>query len=188
MIKDSALTNQLFVVLTLPEKDISPLSQLQEKVAAAYNLFPDGQYPELHITLDKVQIEGVQTATQTIRKIAANTQQVKIEIDDFTCFDNNFLVLNIAETDSLLTVSNTLHNKLRSRQLSTIYNYQDWQFHITLISDLLSDKSIPQVDFNKMCSLLEGINHPLTTHAQNIELWRPTLDPEAKVITSYSLE
>lgn len=188
MIKDSALTNELFVVLTLPQEDISPLTQLQEKVAATYDLFPDGQYPELHITLDKVQIEAVQTAIQTLRKIAANNQQVKIQIDDFTCFDNNFLVLNVAETDSLLTLSNTLHNRLSWQQISTIHNYQDWKFHITLISDLLSDKSIPQVDFNKMCLILEGISHPLTTYAQNIELWRPTLDPEDKVIASYSLE
>ena len=188
MTKDNWLSDELFIVLTLPEKDVSPLTQLQKKVASDYDLFPEGKYPELHITLNKVEHQAVQPTTDIIKQTAASALPIRIQVNDFTCFDNNFLVINVEETDSLLNLAARLHSQLNRHNLSTIEDYyQNWKFHITLISDLLSNNSIPHPDFKQMCTILDGIQQPISTYAKAIEFWRPTLNPEKKVIASFPL-
>jgi 2'-5' RNA ligase len=173
--------------LTLPEKDIVPLTQFQKEVAAAYDLFPEGKYPELHITLNKVPQKSAKLTTRIIKHLSYKTSPVEIKINNFTCFNDDFLVLNVEHTPSLKQLAAALHQNLQNFRLSTIENYQAWKFHITLISDLLSDNTIPRVDFKEMCAQLEGETEPIVTYAKKIELWRPTLDPNKKIIAFFPL-
>ncbi|MCK8825433.1 2'-5' RNA ligase family protein [Fuchsiella alkaliacetigena] len=179
-------SQELFIVLTLPEKSLAPALQFQKKIAEKYNTYPDNNYPQLHITLNRIQEQSAPQAIEIIKDCLESVSQIQIRIDNFKCFQfkDNFLVLAVQETKSLAKIATQLNNKLRQAGISTIDNFSDWEFHITLISNFFAVNPIPEADLDDFCFILDGVAQPISTQAKSIEIWRPTLDPEQKVVAA----
>lgn len=177
---------EIFIMLTLPQKSLEPLLKFRQNIAEKYNLYPDGNYPELHITLNKIKSDAVAMGVEIVKDVARAIKEVKIVVDNFKCFEfkNNFLVLEVNETESLTSLANKLNEKLTQKGISTVDNYDEWRFHITVISNLFAENSIPESNLNDLCIALDGFPQSISTKAKAIELWRPTLDANEKVITS----
>ncbi|MBM7623618.1 2'-5' RNA ligase family protein [Sporohalobacter salinus] len=180
---------EVFVVLTLPKKSLKPLLKFRRKIAKKYNLYPDGNYPELHITLNRIKDDSVDTGIEIVNNLANLTEEVRISIENFKCFNvkDDFLVLEVNKTESLVKLADKLNEKLTKKGISTIDNYDEWQFHITLISNLFAKNPIPKSNLNNLCVALDGFPQSIYTQTKAIEIWKPTLDPDEKVITSIKL-
>lgn len=183
---ESEVPEELFIVLTLPQESLEPLLKLRQNIAEKYNLYPDGNYPELHITLNRIKSDSVTKAVEIVKDLARLIEEVEILINNFKCFEfkSNFLVLEVKETKSLTRLADRLNEKLVQEGISTVNNYDEWRFHITLISNLFAKNSIPKSNLNDICIVLDNFPQSISTWAKAIEIWRPTLDSNKKVITS----
>ncbi|MGM0471540.1 MAG: 2'-5' RNA ligase family protein [Bacillota bacterium] len=186
---DTKRLEELFIVLTLPRQDLTPALKLRRQVAKRYDLYPDNNYPQLHITLNRVAKDDAESAVKIMEEAAKTVDEVKIKIDNLKCFkyNDNFLVLDVNHTASLERLANQLNTQLSNRGLSKVENYAQWQFHITLISNFFTANPMPELDLEQLCLALDGQPQSIVTCAQRLELWRPTLDPEQKVIKTINL-
>ncbi|GAB6098547.1 hypothetical protein JCM16358_04260 [Halanaerocella petrolearia] len=186
---DNPLTEELFIVLTLPRKDLTPALRLQESIAEKYNLYSDDNYPELHITLNRINKENLPLAQKIISNIINTVDKVQITIDNLKCFkmDNNYIVLNVNETKSLTDLADALNARLNQVGISTINDYNNWKFHITLVNNFFATNPMPKSELKKLCFALDGIPKPISTTAKAVEIWRPTLDPIKKTVVSFKL-
>lgn len=188
MVEPAELDKEVFIVLTLDYDDLTPALKIQESIAEYYNLYQNNQYPELHITLNRINKDSIQQAKKILKEIAKNTEPVPIAISNFECFQlSTSLVLKVDETKALIKLANEIHQQLSANGITTIDNYTDWNFHITLLNNHFTDNKISDFEFDTLCSVLDGLESPISTTAKSIEIWQPTLNPVEKEIASFKL-
>jgi len=191
MIKNSSFKDEYFIILK-PEGDVLDLAQyLQDKLHSQFDLYPDDMYPEIHITLDRIYKDRVEEAIEIINSLTLKYAKIDILVKNFDCYsfkENNFLVLNVEENKQLVQFSNELHDKLAEKNISTIANYEDWKFHISLASTVFTEErqNFDQA-FQNLCYRFEGIHTPRECKAEVIEIWRPTLDEDIKCLKQFQL-
>ncbi len=190
MIKAADLENEYFLVLIPGKELVETASKVQKIVSEHYNLYPDQIYPQLHITIDRINKNRVAEAKEILSQKINEFDKVEIEVDRFSCIkfsDQHQLVLEVNETESLQKFSKSVHQALINKEVSTIENYEEWMFHITIISNIFAENPIPMDELTEICLFMEGMSRPLAAAADKIEIWRPTLDPVEKVIASFDL-
>jgi 2'-5' RNA ligase len=191
MIKNSSFENEYFIVLK-PEGDVLNLAEyLQDKLSNKYDLYPDDVYPEIHITLDRIYNNRIDEAIEIIKSVILKYTEIDIVVQNFDCYsfkENNFLVLNVEENKKLVEFSSELHEKLAQKGISTIENYHEWKFHISLASTVFAEsKQNFDDEFQDLCFRFEGVHTPRSCKAKQIEIWRPTLDESIKCIKKFQL-
>ncbi len=190
MIKAADLDNEYFVVLIPGEKLVETAAQVQKIVSEHYNLYPDQIYPQLHITIDRIEKKYEEKAEKILQKKVKEFGEIEIEVDRFSCIKfsgEHQLVLEINETPSLRKFAEEIHRELYEQNISTIENYDEWIFHITIISNIFAKNPIPMDELTEICLFMEGMSRPLSAHAEQLEIWKPTLDPVEKIIASFDL-
>lgn len=190
MIKAADLDNEYFLVLIPGEELVKTASQVQKIVSEHYNLYPDQIYPQLHITIDRINKGSAERAEEILKNKVKNFGKINIEVDRFSCIkfsDQHHLVLEVNETESLERFSQAVHQSLIAEDISTIENYEEWMFHITIISNIFAENPIPMDELTEICLFMEGMSRPLTAAAEKLEIWKPTLDPVEKIISSFDL-
>lgn len=189
MVKPADLDKEYFVVLTLDYEDLAPAVKIQNIIAEKYNLYDENEAPELHITIDRIQKEKTAAAKDIISAVMEEIQNIKIEIENLKCFrhTNNFLILDVENTPSLTEAAAKIHRKLAQENISTIENYGEWKYHITLISNHFADNPIPKFELDQLCLNLDGVPHEISTTARAVEIWQPSLDPDEKSVAIIEL-
>ncbi|CCU77585.1 hypothetical protein HSACCH_00034 [Halanaerobium saccharolyticum subsp. saccharolyticum DSM 6643] len=190
MIKAADLENEYFLVLIPGKELVETASKVQKIVSEHYNLYPDQIYPQLHITIDRIDKNKVAEAKEILSNKIKEFGKIEIEVDRFSCIkfsDQHQLVLEVNETESLQNFSKAVHQTLINNGISTIENYEEWMFHITIISNIFAENPIPMDELTEICLFMEGMSRPLAAAANKIEIWRPTLDPVEKIIASFDL-
>ena len=189
MVKPANLEEEYFVVLTLNYDDLTPAVKIQKIIADKYDLYDENQCPELHITIDRIKKDQTIKAQSIISAIIKEIETIQIEIKNLKCFrhTNNFLILDVEDTPSLVQAAEEIHQKLSEKGISTLENYTEWEFHITLVSNHFADNPIPKFELDQLCLNLDGVPHEISTTANAVEIWRPKLDPKEKLITSIKI-
>ncbi|MFW6028929.1 MAG: 2'-5' RNA ligase family protein [Halanaerobiales bacterium] len=190
MVKKASLKNELFIVLLLEEEVLEKCQAIQKEIAEHYNIYPEGNYPELHITLDRIKKEDLSKARDILQQVASKFSAVKIELDSFSCYrqmDSKFLVLKIKQNESLIAFANQLHLELEKEGLSTIENYDNWEYHITILSNIFAENPINNLDFESLCAFMEGDNYIAQSYSDKVEIWSPVNIPEDKCLYSLKL-
>ncbi|TDO77644.1 2'-5' RNA ligase superfamily protein [Halanaerobium saccharolyticum] len=190
MIKAADLENEFFIVLIPGKELVETASQVQKIVSEHYNLYPDQIYPQLHITIDRIEKKKAERAREILAEKVKEFGKIEIEVDRFSCIkfsDQHQLVLEVNETESLQKFSEAVHQSLAAEGISTIENHEEWMFHITIISNIFAENPIPVDELTEICLFMEGMSRPLSAAAEKMEIWRPTLDPGEKVIASFIL-
>ncbi|MFP4662265.1 MAG: 2'-5' RNA ligase family protein [Halanaerobiales bacterium] len=192
MIKKASLEDELFLVLLLKGEVLKYSKEIQTMIANHYNVYEDGTYPELHITIDRIKKQSLESSTELIEEVLAHLsiEKIEIELDKFVCYrgyEDNFLALKIKETPSLLELTNSLHNSLVDEGISVIENYDDWQFHITILSNVFASNPITDHNFDSLCFFLEGKEKDYKSYSDRLEIWSPTMDPTKKCLASFQL-
>ncbi|WP_408956185.1 2'-5' RNA ligase family protein [Natroniella sp. ANB-PHB2] len=189
MIKPAALSEELFIVLVPNKKHLTPVLNIQQAIANHFDLYQDQFYPELHITLNRITKEASEQAKQILASICSIDKPIRILIDSFKCYNlnNKFLTLKLNTTNSLLNLANSLHYELEKKNISTIENYNDWEFHMTVASTNFIQQQLSEDEFVDLCRSLDGLPKKISTTADKIEIWRPTLNPDEKVVASFDL-
>ncbi len=191
MIEKASLNEELFLVLLLKGDVLKYSKSIQGIIANHYDIYEDGIYPELHITLDRIKKNRLNDAITVIEKVLKEKEfnSVNIQLDKFVCFRNEekFLVLKIKETPSLTKFSNCLHTSLSEEGISVINNYQDWAFHITVLSNIFAQNPVTDFDFESLCFFLEGKEKNYQSSSDRLEIWSPTIDPTEKCLASFQI-
>lgn len=192
MVERAVLAEELFVVLLPTGGILERAAFLQKRIADSYQVYQEGYYPQLHITIDRIKKEHLTEAKRVIDDFVKRSRVVELGLDSVSCFnksENNFLVLKLKETESLRKFAVDLHELLEEKGISSLTNYQEWEFHITIMSNLFARRPIPKLDFNELCYCLEGQKEPsYSGWADTLEIWNPTPDPEDKCLATYKLE
>lgn len=189
MVKKANLNEEFFIVLTFKHQDLSPILEIQQLISEHYQLYKDNQYPELHITIDRIKRKEAKNGIEIIKNIAKKTGIFSILINNFKCLkaNNNFLTLKVNSSPKLIKLANNIHQTLEKKDLSTIDNYKEWNFHMTLINNYFSNNPIPDSEFTELCTRLDGLKHTVKLPIKALEIWKPTLDPAEKVVASFKL-
>ncbi|AZO96237.1 2'-5' RNA ligase [Halocella sp. SP3-1] len=192
MIESAVLAEELFVVLLPAGGVLERTAYLQKQIADTFQVYKEGYYPQLHITIDRIKKDHLAEAKKVIDNFVKKSKVVELGLDSFSCFnksENNFLVLKLKETKSLRGFAVDLHEGLAKRGISSLKNYREWEFHITIISNLFARRPIPELDFNELCYYLEGQgDQTYTGWADTLEVWSPVPDSEEKCLLSYKLD
>ncbi|MFW6035081.1 MAG: 2'-5' RNA ligase family protein [Halothermotrichaceae bacterium] len=187
MIKRASLDEELFIVLLPGGQVLKKAVEMQKYLSEYYNIYKENKLPELHITIDRIKKENLKRVKQIVNEEIKKTGPIKIKLSQFECYQlskNDFLVLKLEKTSSLMKFSSSLHQRLKAEALSTIDDYEKWKFHITIISSLFAENPLSQKDFDEVCLLLEGEQTCYTSPAERLEIWIPTLDQEKKCLYS----
>lgn len=190
MIKAAELDKEYFLVLIPGQELVETAAQVQKIVSEHYNLYPDQIYPQLHITIDRIDKTKADLAEEILKNKVKEFGDIEIEVDRFSCIKfsgQHQLVLEVNETQSLSKFARAIHRELSEKNISTIENYEEWMFHITIVSNIFAENPIPMDELTEICLFMEGMSRPLSAHAEQLEIWRPTLDPVEKVIASFEL-
>lgn len=190
MIKAAELDKEYFVVIIPGKKLVETAAQVQKIVYEHYNLYPDQIYPQLHITIDRIDKNKVEEAKKILKEKVKEFGEIEIEVDRFSCIKfsgEHQLVLEVNETPSLKKFAESVHQELHAHGISTIDNYEEWIFHITIISNIFAKNPVPMDELTEICLFMEGMSRPLSAAAEQIEVWRPTLNPVEKIIASFNL-
>ncbi|MFW6381553.1 MAG: 2'-5' RNA ligase family protein [Bacillota bacterium] len=178
MVEPSALERELFIVL-LPTGEVLEIARgIQSELAEIYELYKPGEAPVIHITLDRISRQGVDRTWEILEELTRDSPPIKVEVDSLDCYrlNSRYLVLNVVDTGSLTVFTRELHSRLKQEGLSTIDNYQDWNFHISITNNIFTDNPIPEDKFERLCQALEGIKHQGSSYSDKVEIWRPALD------------
>ncbi|MFW6022965.1 MAG: 2'-5' RNA ligase family protein [Halanaerobiaceae bacterium] len=191
MLKKADLNEELFIVLLLNGDVLKELKRIQKLLLDHYKLYDKGIYPELHITIDRIPKNCLCDAKKIIKKVVNRSKPVKIELDKYVCYhqshQENFLVLETKDTISLKKFSRDLHEELSRHDLSTIDDYEKWQYHITILSSMFARKPLTDQDFEGLCWFLEGKEKKCESYSDEIEIWSPTLDDDEKCIATFKI-
>ena len=191
MIKPASLEEEYFVVLTLKGKVLRLGKRIQKMLAEHYKIYNGDNYPVLHLTIDRIDKNKLKEADKTLKDIVKDFKAIQIRIDELNCMkisqDNNLLVIDVEDTKSLLNSAKIIHQNLYKKNISTIDNYKDWNFHITIINNSFAVNPISEEDFSDICYLLEDFTVPYTSYANNLEIWQASLDPNDRVLKKYKL-
>ncbi|MFW6237714.1 MAG: 2'-5' RNA ligase [Halanaerobiales bacterium] len=177
----------------LPEGEIQNVSRkIQTRVADHYDLYCEEDPPEIHLTLNKIKESGLNIAGEILKELISEiTEPVKILVDQLKCLHSSgdkFLVMDVVRTASLENFAYKLHSRLLEAGISTLRNYRDWSFHITIISNVFAQNPIPDEQLTELCCRLEGFEAPFSSVARKVEIWRPTLDKKNKTAGSYIID
>lgn len=190
MIKPAVLSEELFIVL-LPDGEVLEVAQeVQRRISEHFDLYEEGFYPQIHITLDRIKKDNIEDALPIIRQVVEQSEPVEITIDKFECFDcfdNKVLVLDVLTNKSLDRFATRLHQKLMEEGLSTIDNYEQWNYHISLINNVFAKNPLSEKEFDQLCLTFDGLSSKCKSSAIAVEIWRPTLDPSRKCVESLEL-
>ncbi|MFW6287391.1 MAG: 2'-5' RNA ligase family protein [bacterium] len=192
MIKKASLEDELFLVLLLKGEVLKYSKEIQRTIANHYNVYEDGIYPELHITIDRIKKQDLERSINILEEVLLNLnlERVEIELDKFVCYrgyEDNFLVLKIKETPSLMKLAKSIHHSLVDEGISVIKDYEDWQFHITILSNIFASNPVTDLNFDSLCFFLEGKEQDHTSYSDRLEIWSPTLDPTKKCLASFQI-
>lgn len=190
MIQKARFDDELFIVL-LPAGGVLERSfNIQKRLADYFKIYKNKKYPQLHITLDRVKSDRVEEVDSVIKKTVENKKPIEIQIGSIVCYqqkEDNYLVLKIQDSNGMKDLARKLHDNLAARKLSTIQNYEEWTFHITILSNIFADNPLSNQEFNDLCLMLEGDKTYCTSTSSELQLWSPTNDPAKRVIKSYDL-
>ncbi len=56
----------------------------------------------------------------------------------------------------MIKLGRRIHSGLDNLNLSTIKDYEEWRYHITIVNNLLINKEIAKYDFSNLCELIDG--------------------------------
>ena len=189
--KSASLVNENFVVLIPGGSVLSASMKLQELIKSNINIKDERLFPEIHITIDRIKKERTKEAIEIIEKITNEFPKISIALNDFSCYhlsQDKFLVLNINKTNSLSKYAKKIHQELYMKNITTINNYDEWNFHITILSNLFSRRSISDKVFKDLCKLFSDLASPCVADIDRVDIWKPTLKPDKKLIYSYLWE
>ena len=85
MIKAADLENEYFLVLIPGKELVETASKVQKIVSEHYNLYPDQIYPQLHITIDRIDKNKVAEAKEILSNKIKEFDKIEIEVDRFSC-------------------------------------------------------------------------------------------------------
>ena len=191
----TSFKNQLFVVLIPGGKILQLTNRIQKIISEHYEIYKEGSYPQIHITLNKTKKSKENKLIKSTDKLIKKWDKpVNIQVNNFECFNvdyNKFLVLKVEQSESLKKFAVALHKSLKEAGITVIDNYDSWNFHITIISNIFAENPISKIEFEKLCFKFNNITENDLTSASSkakyLEIWRPTLDKDKKCIKSYLL-
>ncbi len=191
MIRPASFEDECFIVLLPGGLVAENAGRLQRVISDEYELYNRDEMPPLHITLDRIRREDkLEAARIAVRALKENSTEMNIMVEDFNCMsqdDNRFLVLNVRATNSLQEFSRELHDRLSDAGISTLDNYDEWQFHITLVNNHFVDRPLTFSDFKGLCLELEDEVSRIISPARRLEIWRPISDEEKRRYFSIDL-
>lgn len=186
--KKANLNEEYFVVIIPRGKVRERARHVQKMIARHFGLYQDGNYPELHITIDRIYKKYANQAAKVLQKMMLKSKEIMIELNEFTCYkqiDDRYLVMKVAETQSLVNFADDLHIRLKEKGISTIDDYRNWEYHITVLSNMFTDNPVSNLDFAELCTSLEGKEMNCESKVNRIEIWSPVSKQEDKCLYSF---
>jgi len=191
MIEAASLKDEYFIVLTLKGKVARVANRVQRLIAEHYELYNGGDYPVLHVTIDRIDKNRIDDAIKILNEIIQDLDPIKLAIEEINCFEvsdgEHLLLLDVKNTSSLLSSAQFIHDEFTEDNISTINNYDDWNFHITIINNYFATNPISKEDFSDVKYLLENFKVPVNSYADKLEIWQASLQPDERVLKSYDL-
>lgn len=178
--------------MLLPSGSVKKFAEkIQKDISSHFNIYYERSYPEMHLTVNKINKDVEhKKAVKIIEDVCSKVNPVKIKIEEFDClfnYENNFLVLKVARTESLMKFAGKLHRVLKQKGMTVIENFDNWEFHITLISNHFAKNPLDKKDFSNLYRFYSGVNLPCMATTNRVELWRFTVDPSRKCIAQFEL-
>ncbi|MDW7675082.1 MAG: 2'-5' RNA ligase family protein [Bacillota bacterium] len=181
-----------FYLVAIPNGDLlAEAKRIQKILADSFDIYLN-EPPPLHITIcavKKLSEEELQEFAYIVNEVIAELSVFSVKAAKFDCFYNthNCLVLKLEENSILKNLQASLQQRLAAKNFLAPSPVTDWIFHITVISELFADTPLSLEQFTKICQRISLPKSQLTGCVEAIELWRPILLKEEKVVARFPL-
>lgn len=185
--------NDYWYLVAVPTGEIFEESiRIQKILSEGLNLYFDSVIPQIHITITPIQILAPDKVThlkKVIKETLIDFKPFYIETSQFQCFTKNHksLVLKIDDNKLLYRLQNKLFEHLLPYGYTIPPKVNRWIFHITIISEIFANRILPEDEFKKVCQRVSLKKSPLRGKINLLELWRPVLDKNERIIEKFSL-
>lgn len=175
-----------------------PTGELLEEAVRIQKLLSDSLQiykevlPSIHITITTVKMlekEELKLFDRCVRNILTEFNPIKIEAYCFDCFTkpHNSLILKIEDDQRLRQLQMTLKKALDANGFLVPASIDKWIFHITILSEIFATTPLKEDEFLKVCQRLSLKKTPIHGTIERLELWKPELEEEKRVVKKYIL-
>lgn len=184
------MKKELYVVGLIPEPAKSYIFEYQKKLSALYGLY-DNKYPELHVTLARLNYENpneVVKLCSSLDSVLSVIQPETVEVQGISCFGPPFksASLHVNTTPGLKNISDLIINTAKQVGLSSQYPFGTWQYHITVASPIFARRDWSESEYGLACKLLESSKISISFVMDQVQLWHPVM--EDYIVNSYILK
>jgi len=177
------MKKDLYVVGLIPEPVKSHIFEYQKKLSALYELY-DKKYPELHVTLARLNYENIHEVTRfsaVLGNILPAMEPQTVEIQGIHCFGPPFksVSLHVKTTPGLKNLSDTIISAGKQEGLSCEYPFETWEYHITIASPTFAKREWLESEYQQACILLKSLNINESFLMDHIQLWHPVMEDYA---------
>ena len=146
-----------------------------------------------HLTISAVKIlekEELVVFDRCIENVLVDFSPIKIESYRFGCFPepHNSLVLKIEENQRLHQLQKSLEQALGIQDFLAPSSVDKWIFHITILSEIFATTPLKEDELLKVCQRLSLKEIPTRGVIERLELWKPELEIEKRVVSEYILD
>ena len=148
--------------------------------------------PSVHITISTVKMleqEKLEAFNGCVKSVLTDFTPIKVESYRFGYFPepHNSLILKVEDDQRLRQLQKSLEQALDIQGFLVPSSVDKWIFHMTILSEIFASTSLRTDEFLKVCQRLSLKKVPIRGIVEKIELWKPELEKEKRVVSEYIL-
>ena len=149
--------------------------------------------PSVHITISAVKMlkkEELEAFNRCVKNVLTDFSPIKVESYRFGYFPepHNSLILKVEDDQRLRHLQKSLEQALDIQGFLVPSLVDKWIFHMTILSEIFASTSLKTDEFLKICQRLSLKKVPIRGVVERLELWKPELEKEKRVVNEYMLD
>lgn len=182
----------MYLVATPTGDLLKEASRIQGLLSDSWEFYQNSP-PTLHITIStvkKIHDEELDVFSKSVQLVLDDFESIKIHSNCFDCFTepHKSLVLKIEENEKLQQLQNSLTQTLEKDRFLVPSAVNKWIFHITILSEIFAKTPLENREFLKVCQRVALRETPIRGVIERLELWRPVIEEEERVVRRYYLK
>lgn len=180
-------------LVAIPSGDLfEEAVRIQKLLSDSLGIYKE-MLPSIHITISMVKMlekEEFEAFNRCVKNALSDFSSIKVEAYRFGCFSipHNSLVLKIEDDHKLRQLQKSLEQALSNQGFLVPSSVDKWIFHMTILSEIFASNSLKTDEFSKVCQRISLKKVPIKGIIERLELWRPELEKEKRVVNEYTLK
>ena len=165
---------------------------IQNYINDRFELFPKGELPPLHMTVERITVESeaeIRRASQIIGPCVAEYSAFEMRVTGFSCFGSPHKSVNLrVERDRVLeALAIDLNERLMRAGFEVRDSIGDYEYHISLVNPNFALREWSESEYEEACMIVKDAETAVMWPVDELELWYPWYLPSLRIEAVYPL-